>query len=177
MSDHLIDCCSLINLYTGWRGLEPLADVPTIWHVCDAVVRETEYTREYVDGEVRVQPIELARYLATGLLHRESLADEAEYASYLDLASEVDDGEAQAIAIALGRGYTLLTDDVRAARLATERGLTVVSTRVVLERWGASDPAREVQLGGIVRRISALARFNPRAGSEDYAWWRARLEE
>jgi len=38
MDDHVIDCCSLINLYAGWGGLSELRDFRRIWHICEAAM-------------------------------------------------------------------------------------------------------------------------------------------
>ena len=40
MDDHVIDCCSLINLYAGCGGLTELRDFRRSWYVCDAVLNE-----------------------------------------------------------------------------------------------------------------------------------------
>jgi len=176
MENHVIDCCSLINLYTGWRGLAELADLQgIIWHVCEAVVSETEYTREFAGDGFATIPIELSPFISDGLLRRTRPENSAETQDYVDLATEVDDGEAQAIAIARGRGYTLLTDDYKASRLAAELGVSVVSTPGLLESWERLSSSNAVRLPDIVRRISVLARFNPRADSPHRDWWRSQL--
>jgi hypothetical protein len=176
MEGHVIDCCSLINLYTGWQGLDELAQLKgTTWYVCDAVMAETEYTREFSSDGFTRAPMDLARFIDRGLLRSARPENSAEMQDYVDFATEVDDGEAQTIAVARGRGYALLTDDYKASRLASELGLSIVSTPALLERWGRLSRANAARLRDIVRRISVLARFNPRADSPHRDWWRDRL--
>ena len=174
MEGRVIDCCSLINLYTGWRGLKELASLGATWHVCEAVLGEVQYTREHEDeGAIRDVPIEVGRFIDAGILTLAKVQDDKEMEDFVSFAMEVDDGEAQAISIALNRGYALLTDDHKAARLAmsADVGVTVITTAEVLRRWGALHRANAERLPGIVRRISELARFSPRVDSSDREWW------
>jgi hypothetical protein len=51
MAERIIDCCSLLNLYAGWAGLEQLRQLPHSWFVCEAVFGESEITREYDENQ------------------------------------------------------------------------------------------------------------------------------
>lgn len=179
MDDHVIDCCSLINLYTGWRGLEELAALKRTWHVCEAILRETEYTREYADQGLMTIPIDLDPIVKKGHLIATQPETTEEIEDYVNFATEVDDGEAQAIAVAKNRGYILLTDDFKAAKLASSAdvGVTVISTPALLEEWGGLDTKNKARLQEIVRRITTLARFGPRADSHYHLWWRDFLRD
>jgi len=175
MDDHVIDCCSLLNLYTGWGGLAELRVLRRTWHVCDAVLSEAEYTREYAaDGTQVSVPIDIKALVNEGLLLAIRPETERELEDFIGFASEVDDGEAQALAIAKNRGYVLLTDDRKAAAVARrpEVGVRVVSTASILQSWGQLDRANETRLREVVTRISVLARFAPRVDAAEYAWWR-----
>ena len=102
---------------------------------------------------------------------------EQEIEDYVNFAVEVDDGEAQALAIAKHRGFVLLTDDRKATKLAQRPDVAVCTTSTpdVLQSWGQLDPGNEARLHAVVRRIAVLARFSPHKDSPDYAWWRAVL--
>lgn len=173
MNDHVIDCCSLINLYTGWRGLSPLLDLNRTWHVCDAVFGESQYTRELGEGGApRLLLLDLKLEVEAGVLCRARPESESELDDYVSFAIELDDGEAQALAIAKNRGFILLTDDKKAGRLAAEMSIVTITTPNVLRDWAERAPERKVRLPEIVRRITTLARFSPPAESPDYEWWR-----
>lgn len=177
MNDQVIDCCSLINLYTGLKGLAPLSDLDVAWYVCEAVVAESEYTREFDEAAgTTLVPIELGPAIDAEILRPVRPESEQELSDYVDFATEVDDGEAQALAIAKNRGFALLTDDRKAAALAAEVGVNTVSTANVLRAWGDLSLVNKEKLPEIVRRITTLARFVPPADSPDYEWWRNLLD-
>lgn len=174
MPGHIIDCCSLINLFTGWGGLAELATLGSQWHLCEAVVVEAEYTREYgEDGHPILVPLNFSKLIGDRLILAVAPVSDEELNDYLDFASEVDDGEAQALAIARHRGFTLLTDDRRAIALAARAEIQVptISTAEILRIWVELNPAHEQKLSRIIARIEELARFSPRRNSSDYEWW------
>jgi hypothetical protein len=170
----IIDCCSLINLYTGWGGLSELNGIGWQWHLCEAVLKEAEHTREYgEEGSPLIVPLDFGQLVANELLGLVAPGSDEELADYLDFASEVDDGEAQALAIAKHRGFTLLTDDRKAMRLAArpDIAVTTISTAEVLRGWAGLTPENDRRLGEIIYRIETLARFTPRRDSPNYEWW------
>ena len=174
MDDHVIDCCSLINLYAGWGGLRELRDFHRTWHICEAVLNETEFTREFgPDGTPVMVPLDMNALTQLGLWLPARPETEKEIEDYVNFASEVDDGEAQALAIAKHRGFVLLTDDRKAVGLAQRPDVAVrtTSTPNILQFWGQLDCANEARLHEVVRRIAVLARFSPRKDSPDYEWW------
>jgi predicted nucleic acid-binding protein len=175
MNQHIIDCCSLLNLYTGWGDLEQLASIDGTWHICSAVEQELEYTREYgVDGKptpVRLNLPGNALLLPTGINGPLEMAD------YIDFACELDDGEAQALAIAKHRGWILLTDDNKARNVASRPDVAVptINTPAILRIWAQQSQANQQKLPIVIKRIVELARFNLKTTSVDYAWWQAQL--
>lgn len=172
MRQGIIDSCSLINLATGWRGLEELGSLDCQWHVCDAVLKESEFTREYdVNGVPELVPLDVNRWTQQGLLRHIYPEAEHEIQDYVEFACEVDDGEAQALALAKNRGLVLLTDDRKALSLAERNGIQTLSTAAVLVAWAALAPRHQARLREILTRIEVLARFRPPCGSVEYAWW------
>lgn len=175
MDDHIIDCCSLLNLYTGWRGLAELRELRWTWYVCEAVLDEAEYTREYgADGVPVLIPLDMRELTQSGQLLSARPETEAEIDDYVSFACEVDDGEAQALAIAKHRGFVLLTDDRKAARIAQrpDIAIRITSTAKILQTWAQLDTRNEMRLREVIARIATLARFGPRMDSPDYEWWR-----
>jgi len=171
----IIDCCSLINLYTGWRGLNELRTLSGTWYVGDTVLdQEAQYTRDQdAEGRIITVALDLRQAEESGAIRRVTLDTSAEIELYVDLAQELDDGEAQAIAIAKTRGLTLLTDDAKARRFAHSAELTVstVSTAMVLQIWAAQDPSHQLRIPEVVQRIATLARFRPRQDDPGFDWW------
>jgi len=175
MDEHIIDCCSLLNLYTGWGGLADLRELRWTWYVCEAVLNEAEYTREYgADGVPVLIPLDIRGLIQSGILHSARPETKAEIDDYVSFACEVDDGEAQALAIAKHRGFVLLTDDRKAARIAQRPDVAVriTSTAKILQAWAQLDTGNEVRLREVITRIAGLARFSPSMDSPDCEWWR-----
>lgn len=175
MDEHVIDCCSLLNLYTGWGGLTELHGLRRTWYICEVVLQEAEYTREFDrDGVPTLIPLDTAALLQNKFLLTARPETEQEIEDYVDFASEVDDGEAQALALAKHRGFVLLTDDRKAINVARRADVTVrtISTANVLQSWAQIDSRNEARLQEIVARIEVLARFRPYKDSPEYSWWR-----
>lgn len=172
MNEGVIDCCSLLNLYAGWRDLSPLQDIGGTWYVCDAVIRETQYVRELDDaGVIKEVPVDLTTALSAGLIKQAHPESEAELEDYVSFAVDLDDGEAQALALAKNRGLILLTDDRKATKLAGISGTRTITTATVMRQWSEQAPKFAARLPEALQRITLLARFLPPANSPDYKWW------
>ncbi len=98
---------------------------------------------------------------------------------YIDFASEMDDGEAQALAIAKHRGFILLSNDNKAVKVARrpEVAVKTLSTVDILRAWAGKNPANEMRLPGVIKRITTLARFSPKISAVDYPWWNGYLRD
>jgi hypothetical protein len=161
-------------LYTGWARLDELAELEQTWHICEAVSQETEFVREYdAAGSKRTVPVDLSSVLKNGILHPVKPESDAEYVDYANYAVEIDDGEAQAIAIAKHRNFVLLSDDRLALKFASqpEVGVRTITTPQILKIWADLSSANEARLYDIVPRIVELAKYSPKIGSPLSEWW------
>lgn len=173
MDEGVIDCCSLLNLYTGWCGLSEIRTLPWRWYVCDAVISEVEYTREYDSNGVPAPVLLNSNALVqSGLLLPARPESEQEIEDYVSFAMEVDDGEAQALSLAKNRRFVLLTDDRKAANVArrSDVGVQTISTAHVLRSWARLDVRNDARLREVVSRITVLAKYRPPPESADHAW-------
>ncbi len=178
MPDRIIDCCAFLNLYAGWGGLEELRALPYTCYICEAVYNESEFTREYGAGGVLVDVrLELNPLVDSQLLKVVRPETDTELTDYVDFAQEVDDGEAQALAIAKHRRYLLLTDDRKAASIAARPDVAVatITTVGVLQEWQQHNHIDARALQQVMQRISVLARFAPPRNTADWLWWLAQL--
>ena len=170
----IIDCCSLLNLYAGWGGLSELAGFGDQWHVGEAVLGEAQYIWQFhMDGSKTQVSIDLEPLVAEGLLNAVRSESEAEIASYVEFASELDDGEAQALAIAMHRGFILLTDERKALQIAQRPEVAVATTTTpeILRKWAEQSDGNAARLAEVLRNIEERARFRPRRNSQDGEWW------
>ena len=118
-------------------------------------------------------PLEARPYRDEGLLTRVDVRGADEVALYVRLASDLDDGEAMALAIAKQRGWTLATDDRKAKRFARDLGIPVVTTPELMERWAKAGKMRPEKLRTLLRSIESGARFVPGEDAPGYEWWMA----
>jgi predicted nucleic acid-binding protein len=180
MAERIIDCCSLLNLYAGWGGLENLRQLPHAWFVCEAVLGESEITREYgADQTLQEHKLVLDPFVDNGLIQKVAPVSESEVIDYLDFTQLIDDGEAQAIALAKHRGFVLLTDDRKALRLAhrDDVGVRTISTVDVLREWIERAEVEANTVRTVLTRIRELARYAPAKNSSDLAWWLAQQND
>lgn len=178
MDDYLLDACGLVNLYCGWGSLMELRNFGATWSIGGAALQEVQFVREFdADGNIYKKRIDSAVIVAEGNIQVLSLGSAEESASLIEFASELDDGEAQALSLAKHRGRILVTDDRPAKRLAADPKIAVktVGTPEILMAWGNSSVERRRQLPAVVRRVSFLGPFQLRTSSLHYAWWQGLL--
>ena len=91
----------------------------------------------------------------------------------MEFASDLDDGEAEAMAIAKHRGFILLTDERKALQIAqrADVGVTTVTTAQILQKWVADSEENAARLAEVLRNIEERARFRPRQNTPDGEWW------
>src|SRR5262249_58869531 len=87
------------------------------------------------------------------------------------LATTLDEGGAMCLAVAKNRGWLLGTEDRKAIRLATQLGVTPVTTPELVKHWADRSKATDVELAVVLQSIQSFARFVPRRSSPLYAWW------
>ena len=97
--------------------------------------------------------IDKAFILGNSLEVLEVALDDRETAAYVKYAAQIDDGEAQAIAIAQERHLALLSDDNGAIRLAAKLGLTVETTLELAHAW-----AQKASISVVKQAMRALRR-------------------
>jgi len=114
----------------------------------------------------------------SGLIQRVAPESDAELADYLNFAQLIDDGEAQAIALAKHRGFVLLTDDRKALKLARREDIAVrtISTVDVLREWIEHEAVNIASVRSVLKRICELARYIPPKNSPELTWWLAQQQ-
>lgn len=177
MSHYILDACALVNLYCGWGGLQELRNFGSSWSIGDTALREAMFVRDFApNGDVFKVMLDPAAVVAEGNLQVLSLKEVQEHASLVDFALELDDGEAQAMSLALHRKHILVTDDRPAVRVASElMTVQTMGTPEILTAWVKANPAQQHRLPEIIRRISVLGPFQLKKSSPHYGWWQALL--
>jgi predicted nucleic acid-binding protein len=136
MDDTVVDACCMINLCAAGDLPNRLSLLGGKWYVPSAVLTESLYVHfELEDGTVDKSPIDLQALINDGTLLSCTAEPGEELDLYVGLATQIDDGEAMALAIAKSRGWTLSTDDRKAKRVAGELSVAVLTTPELIKRW------------------------------------------
>jgi hypothetical protein len=162
----LLDACVAINLVASGVPLDDLAASAGVRFTMTSVAAaETLYLApDRASGERMVIDLS-ARSLDIVEL------DPDELASFVELAAQVDDGEAATLAVAIHRHLEVATDDRRGSRLAKEHGIAVVTTASLVRRWANDAAAPAAAIAAAVDAIRRCASFIPPRSDPDYDWW------
>lgn len=167
----LLDACVAINLVATGIPLAEFAASGALW-LGKRAADEVMYL-EAADQEVEREFISLRVAAANGQITVVELT-EAEVSTFVDLARVVDDGEAEALAIADARGVVLATDDRKARRLAAEMDAPVhlTSTPAMMRQWASAEPRpAAAELADALRAIETRASFVPPRNDPEREWW------
>lgn len=171
----LFDSSVLINVLATNQDREILRVLPAGSGVCAAVASEALFLRGEEPGDPR-QPVTLAALTGEGLLERYEPENDSELALYVELAADLDDGEAMTLAIAQQRGMAVAIDDRKARRIANERfGVTLAMLRTsdVMQGWLEEGKPPHALFQAALRRIETMARFRPPNDDPRREWWMA----
>ena len=166
-----LDACVLINILATGVAVQIAYSNDVVFVITEQVAEETFYVRAE-DGSLR--QVDLAELQEAKVLRIVSLSSEEE-AVLVELAAEgLGDGEAGTITLALCRGLDIATDDRRALRVLSDRGLTATYrtttlVRVYCEDQGLSPP----RVAEVIRLVRIRASYIPNDQDPEREWWRA----
>ena len=165
------DTCVLINLLASGRFAEIAHNIGYKLVVSRATVAEAMFLHDPETNEK--ETIVLQQHVDSGSLEILSPDNDEELRLYVAYATELDDGEAMALALAESRALSLATDDRKARSLiAREKiGIAVLSTVDILKAWQkeAGIPKSEMKIA--LTRITQRARFFLKPNHPDRIWW------
>jgi predicted nucleic acid-binding protein len=170
----LLDACCVLNLYATDRMSEILGALPHDFAIAELVTREALHVR-HPSGDP-AQPrvnVDLSEMISQGLLDVLVLSTPGEQAAFVSYAAEIDDGEAMTCALAVGRGYSVATDDLKVTRLAKQGAMPapIVSTPDLMKAWRDTVALPREELRQALRAIEARASFSPGKGHALRPWW------
>lgn len=172
----LSDSSTLINVFSTGIAEAILRAFPDSIGICTAVQAETLFLRGD-KPDAPPEPIPLDRLLENNVLQLTHVQPGAETARYVDLAVDLDDGEAMTLAIAHHRGYRAATDDKKARRIAAQRLQIpqLLRTSDLLYAWSSATTPTAADLRTALARIRDIARFEPPSDDPLRPWWKAIL--
>ncbi|MHB1559169.1 MAG: hypothetical protein ACYC61_17080 [Isosphaeraceae bacterium] len=175
----ILDACGALNLYASGRFVSILSSLGHEWYIPSAVERESQQYRQPDPADpdrLIALPIDLAPAIRAGVLRRCDCEGDEETELYVELAARIDDGESMGLAIARCRGWSILTDDKKARRIAKELGVPVLETTRVVWQWAQIVKPGGDELATVLRAIERFASFRPGRGAEHYEWWTASMD-
>ena len=180
MAAVILDACGIVNLYASGQFVPILTALPNDWFIPAAVEKESQRYRQ-PDPEdpekLIVKPIDLLPAIHAGVLVRCDCETEQETELYVQLAARIgDDGESMGLAIAKCRGWSALTDDKKARKIADELGVAVVGTTQIMKQWFEIVKPSEAELCGVLEAIERFANYTPARGAVNFDWWVASIK-
>jgi len=175
MAAVILDACGVLNLYASGRFVAILTALRNDWYLPAAVERESNQFRQPDPADpdkLIALPIDLLPAIQSGILTRCDCDSEAETALYVELAARIgDDGESMGLAIAKCRGWSVLTDDKKARRIASELGVSVLDTSEVVKHWSDIVKPSDADLSLVLKSIERFANFCPNRRMVQFNWW------
>lgn len=175
----LLDACVVVNLYATRYMPVILSVAARSVAVVDVVARESQRIRRGGEGGDRDEfdPVDLDSLIASGSLHVLTSNDESELLTFIDLARELDDGEAMTAAVAIHRGGVVVTDDKKASRILGERGVPLRSTLDICKSWAESGGVTADVVREALAAIRERGRYEPPRSHVLRAWWDSMLRQ
>ncbi len=173
MDDLLLDACVAINLVASGVELEEIAAAPGVRFVMTSIAAAETLWIDPLDPEGHRERVDIALLADDGALSLVELADD-ELDLFVDLARNVDDGEAATLTAAIHRGLRVATDDRRAQRL-TAGGLAprvdIVRTTELVKTWAEGPTIDTRRAADAIRLIEYRASYIPPHDDLHFGWW------
>ncbi len=176
----IIDACSLINFYASAFFESILRDLLFQFYIVEQVKNESLYIRKPDDSDrgFDYEPTMLDRYLNSDLLKVVKLETDDEKVLFLNLADQLDDGEAATLAIAINRNMTVITDDKKAIRILRRDFPTIdySTTLDIVKEWSERILIGNIDLKKVLNNILIHANYLQSGKHHLFSWWKSILE-
>ncbi len=165
------DACVLINLLASGRFDDFAGGCGLKIAIASTVAKETMFLHNPNSNER--EKIDLMPLIENGILQILAAESENEKLRYVELALNLDDGEAESVAIAEARNFALATDDKKARNLIQREGLKIElwSTGSLLQHWQSKCSISDSDMNDVLKNIFSRARYRPKSGHPDFDWW------
>jgi predicted nucleic acid-binding protein len=177
----ILDACCLLNLYASGRLKEIAKALPEPLVVSDYVLEKEALSVRYKESdqdEEQKKPVDITPLLSAGLIKVISINSEKEQETFIDLATELDDGEAITVSLAEHRGCQVATDDRKALKVISERAsVQATSTLELVKRWAEARNVSREEIRSVLALIWTGASYYPGERDPLYIWWRDMMSE
>ena len=174
----LLDASCLLNLYATGQLRDIALAQPYRLGVAEYVLeREALYVWRASSDEEHGQQVlvDLTPLIQDGIIQVLQLEHHEEEATFVNLASMVNDGEAITAALAVHRGCAVATDDRKARRVLAEHTpiVPLVSTLELLRRWAHESAIAQSDIRTAMIAMRSGASYFPGERDPDYEWWQS----
>jgi predicted nucleic acid-binding protein len=177
----VLDACCILNLCASGYFIQILESIPTKFMVAKLI-----YEKELISlqnlSEGNEGSLQFETAIARGLLvivdFESEPEDEAE--QFVNYAARVDDGEAATCAIAIGRNWSIATDDKKAISFAKgiSPKLKVFSTLELIKYWSIKESIPVDILSTVLTNVRIKARYGPPPKNHPlYTWWQSSIAD
>jgi predicted nucleic acid-binding protein len=168
----LLDACVALNLEATGEFDAIARALGMTFAMATRAAEEALFLVDAIDGKITRTPIDLDLHVQKGTLEIIQLNPNEETATFVDLASRVDDGEAQSLSLAHHRGLPIATDDRLAIRVSWELGVAEpVATTTLLKQYSNRAGLSPEKITSTLISVERRASFRPPRGSSDLSWW------
>lgn len=169
----VLDACVLLNLIASDRASEIFLAQQRRLLVGERAAKESFYLRS-ADDPIERLPVELSALVDASILEIVSIDGENETDMFIEFAASLDDGEAESLAVAHVRGYSIATDDRKARRVfsAYHSGeIELLSTPELVHRWTEHCSIDEGEIQKTLESIHRKANYYPSPTDPYSIWW------
>lgn len=172
----ILDASCIINLYTSAQMEGILKSIQKSVSVAAFVVdREALGVYGGPDDAINQvkEKIELQPFIEAGLLKVVTIDSEIEAATYVNLATKIDDGEAITGAIAIHRNWAIAVDDkkARSSFQGDAPHLQLIYTLELVKHWVETVSPSVQEISQVLERIHKRGAYAPRSSHPLYSWW------
>lgn len=167
----VLDACCTLNLYATGEMAAILEALPHSFVIGTRCRAESQWVKTETPGER--EKVDLVPLLEAELLEEQSLEGSRETALFVELSSYMEDGEAEAAALAIIRGYLLATDERKVCRVLASKypALRIQSTAELLHEWQIRCRLPDKACSDILKRVTLRATFSPPRSDKHRDWW------
>lgn len=172
----ILDACSLLNLYASDYFSQILTDILSKFYIVEQVKNESIYIRgmESSNNKKSTQAISLDNFIKNNLLKIAKLETPIEQMYFIDLATDLDDGEAATIARAIVHQMQIITDDHKAIRIIKQinPALKWLTSIELIKLWGEMKQIDSNCMKLLLQNIQIRANYFPHQSHPLYSWWK-----
>jgi predicted nucleic acid-binding protein len=171
----VLDACVLICLAATGSLEEILRSAAPAAVVTRQVLDEALFWRVATPDGFELRSIDLGPAMSAGLVQAAAFATDAEAELFLDLAMQMETGEAASAAVAIHRNCWLATDERKVIRLAGDR-IGIIGTLDLVRDWGLINAVDDARMRELLLRIRQQ-RYRPASTHRHFTWWQQMLGE